>query len=213
MFRSLKSMMTLVLLVPISVAMALATSAMATGGSDKELAEELALLLRSARKVISTNQSQINRQDIADKGLGPDAVVEMTRQNHLSQTHTDINDLDATTREGILMLGLIAAVRSVMTEAQPLINDTDVGFKGFLPAVFAREVSSEFNKAMGERAQKAHGAERTGPQSCESTRRLGAQCDRDSSQSFQSCSRRELFRSCQSQGKTGLSADRTRVLQ
>src|SRR5262249_61454439 len=37
------------------------------------------------------------------------------------------------------------AMREVMDEAQPLINDPGTGFKGFLPAVFAYRVAESFN--------------------------------------------------------------------
>ena len=144
MFNNAKTITTLLLLVPTAFVLSGTATAIAET-NNQELAEELAVLLRSARKVISDNQKQINRTDIADKGLDPATVVEMTRTNHMKNSTTDIASLDASTRKGALMLSLLDAVRNVMDNAQPLINDTEVGFKGFLPAVFAREVASSFN--------------------------------------------------------------------
>ena len=39
-----------------------------------------------------------------------------------------------------------------MNDAQKLINDPNLGFKGFLPAVFAKRVSDAFREKVGEEA-------------------------------------------------------------
>jgi len=39
-----------------------------------------------------------------------------------------------------------------MEQAQPLINDPEKGFKGFLPAVFAAQVAERFTKTMDGKA-------------------------------------------------------------
>lgn len=43
---------------------------------------------------------------------------------------------------------MLDAIRSVMNASQTLINEPGKGFKGFLPAVFARRVATEFSTAM-----------------------------------------------------------------
>ena len=46
-------------------------------------------------------------------------------------------------------LALVEAEREVVDEAQPVINRPGIGFKGFIPAVFARRVREHFYKKTG----------------------------------------------------------------
>ena len=43
---------------------------------------------------------------------------------------------------------MLTAITDVMNEAQALINEQGKGFKGFLPAIFARLVATNFNTNM-----------------------------------------------------------------
>ncbi len=108
------------------------------------LSKELSTLYRSARKVISVNQKHINDASIGDKGLSGKAVVDKAKENYKASTGADLN-LATNTQAKEAML---SAVNDVMDEAQELINESGVGFKGFLPAIFARQVATKFTSKM-----------------------------------------------------------------
>ncbi len=108
------------------------------------LSKELSTLYRSARRVISVNQKHINDPTIGDKGLSAKAVIEKAKVNYKTATGTDIN-LATNTQAKQAMLN---AVGDVMDEAQELINEKGTGFKGFLPAIFARQVATKFTSNM-----------------------------------------------------------------
>ena len=78
---------------------------------------------RAARTAISANQGRINDPAIGDKGLTGRVVVDK------------------------------AAIVEVMDENQATINQRDIGFKGFVPAVFARLVNERFKRKMGREAE------------------------------------------------------------
>ena len=117
---------------------------LALASSNVQLSSELTTLYRAARKVISDNQAHINKADIGDKGLSGDAVAGKAIENYATATGTqlDVNNLS------VPQTAMIDAVKQVMDENQDLINEQGVGFKGFLPAIFARQVANKFNSNM-----------------------------------------------------------------
>ena len=120
---------------------------------DTDIAVSLADLLRAARTVISANQDKINDPNLGDKGLSGDAVVEMAIANDIAATGTDPRKVDPASRKGRVLTAMIAAIKEVMAANQKVINEKGVGFKGFVPAVFARLVTEEFRTAVGDQAQ------------------------------------------------------------
>lgn len=108
----------------------------------EKTAQEVASLFRAARKVISDNQALINDAEKGDKGLGGEAVVAKTKENYQVAIGAPVNESDATLK------ALLESVASVMAEAQPLINEKGKGFKGFLPAVFARQVAERTSEKL-----------------------------------------------------------------
>jgi len=108
------------------------------------LSKELSTLFRSARKVISVNQKHINDPGIGDKGLSANVVVDKAKANYQESIGIDLNLAENTQAKH----AMLNAVRSVMDEAQELINEKGVGFKGFLPAIFARQVATKFTSNM-----------------------------------------------------------------
>ena len=54
---------------------------------------------------------------------------------------------------GPLFQAQMAAIEEVMDEAQESINQPGVGFKGFVPAIFARMVNERFKEKVGDRAE------------------------------------------------------------
>jgi len=121
------------------------TSSLSFAGSQADSGKELTTLYRAARKVISKNQGLINEKR-SGKKLTADYVIKNALVNFKDATghKLDMGDDPLGGKKAML-----AAVRSVMDEAQDLINDGDVGFKGFLPAIFARQVGTAFGKNTG----------------------------------------------------------------
>jgi hypothetical protein len=126
---------------------ALATS------EEEGIALNLANLLRAARAVISAKQDLINDPSVGDKGLTGDVVLAETIARFEESAGMDPSAVDPTSPMGELFQAQMAAIRDVMAEAQPSINQPDVGFKGFVPAIFARMVTERFKEKVGDRAE------------------------------------------------------------
>jgi hypothetical protein len=146
-----------------AVALSLATAAvgfhlLATGGpamastEEEQIALQLADLLRAARAVISAKQDLINDPSIGDKGLTGDVVLAETIARFRESTGMDPTAVDPDSRIGQLFQAQLAAIEEVMDEAQGSINQPGVGFKGFVPAIFARLVNERFEQKVGDRA-------------------------------------------------------------
>lgn len=121
--------------------------------SDEQLAASLAELLRAARGVISAKQDLINNPAIGDKGLTGKVVLEEALQRYQKATGQDLSHLDEATRYGHAMSVLKQSIVEVADENQATINTPNVGFKGFIPAVFARLVNEHFDEMMKGKAQ------------------------------------------------------------
>ena len=120
----------------------------------ENIAVSMATFLRSARAVISQNQKLINDASKGDKGLSADVVLEKAKANYKTATGVDIDSIaDPTTLQGELFQAEMEAVAEVMDEAQEQINEEGVGFKGFLPAIFARLVTERFRAKKGDIAE------------------------------------------------------------
>jgi hypothetical protein len=115
--------------------------------SNEEIAVSLASLLRASRAVISTNQKHINDASIGDKGLDSATVLKLAKENYQKATGKSLADIDSASLQGRLIQAELKAIVEVMDEAQSSINRKDVGLKGFLPAVFARQVTQKFKAA------------------------------------------------------------------
>jgi hypothetical protein len=105
-------------------------------------AQEIATLFRAARQVLSDNQALINDAEKGDKGLSAAVAVEKTKANYAKDAGKPVNESDPALK------AMLEAVAAVMTDAQPLINEKGKGFKGFLPAVFARQVAERTNEKL-----------------------------------------------------------------
>ena len=118
--------------------------------SDATVAMRLADLLRSARTVISRNQDLINDPAKGDKGLTGEKVLIDAIALHKEKTGEDPRDSDASTLEGKLLRAQMDSIAAVVDENQTTINAKGVGFKGFIPAVFARLVNEKFAEKVGD---------------------------------------------------------------
>lgn len=130
-----------------------AAGAAGQASNDEEIALSLANLLRSARTVISANQSLINDPTVGDKGLPSEVVLERTIERYKEATGTDPLLVDPDSRQGRLLRAQMDAIKEVMDEHQNAINRPDVGFKGFVPATFARLVNERFEDKVGTEAE------------------------------------------------------------
>jgi hypothetical protein len=120
--------------------------------SDSEIALALADMLQAARAVISSEQYRINNPSIGDKGLTGDVVLARAVDNFKKTTGVDPKSIDPNSRFGRLLDAEMTAIRDVMREAQEVINQAGVGFKGFVPAVFGRLVTEHFRQIIGREA-------------------------------------------------------------
>jgi hypothetical protein len=118
--------------------------ALAAEEDDSAIAASLAQMLRSARTVISENQTRIDDPTLGDKGLGGKAVLGLAVQKYQKATGVDPATVDPQSRQGKLLRAVMDSIAEVMDENQASINMQGTGFKGFIPAIFARLVGEAF---------------------------------------------------------------------
>jgi hypothetical protein len=103
-------------------------------------------MLQEARSVISNNQDLINNANIGDKHLTGQAVLDQAIKSYAAATGSDPAKIDRESRQGRLLHAMMAAIAAATDDNQATINEKGTGFKGFIPAVFARLVSEDFNQ-------------------------------------------------------------------
>jgi hypothetical protein len=131
--------------------LASAAQAAPLADEDATIAQNLAEMLCDARTVISNNQDLINNPEIGDKHLTGKVVLDQAVQSYQKATGIDPTATDLNSREGRLLRAMMAAIVAATDENQATINEKGTAFKGFIPAVFARLVSEDFNqRAKGE---------------------------------------------------------------
>lgn len=116
--------------------------------TEEDLAAQLTILMRSARVVISENQALINDPEKGDKGLAPEKVLASAKDNYKKSTGKALPSAVAGTLEERSQKAMLESITEVMAKNQGLINEKGKGYKGFLPAVFAREVAESFSAKM-----------------------------------------------------------------
>lgn len=114
------------------------------GDDDMAIAQSLAEMLRDARTIISNEQDLINDPGLGDKHLTGQAVLDGAKKLYFEATGVDPAKLDPGSRQGRLLRAMMAAITEVMDDNQGTINEKGTGFKGFIPAVFARLVAEAF---------------------------------------------------------------------
>ena len=115
---------------------------------EAKTADLLIKLLKTGRSVISDNQALINDAATGDKGFTPEIMAEQTAERFLSNTGIDLNALGRGKRSDLLRK-LLHAQRETVRDFQPVINKQGIGFKGVLPAKFARLTGEKFYQATG----------------------------------------------------------------
>ena len=123
---------------------------------DIRIARSLATMLQSARAVVSRHQQLINDPAIGDKGLTGEVVLEEAVANYRKEIGADPKTVDPASYEGRMLKAQMEAVVEVMDANQATINTKGLGFKGFIPATFARLVNEAFARRVdGEATIKA----------------------------------------------------------
>jgi hypothetical protein len=120
---------------------------------DAAIAKSLADMLRAARQVISSNQGRINDPNIGDKGLSGQVVLQQAVEIYKKSTGTDPASIDPASRHGRLLHAQMDAIVEATDANQATINAKGVGFKAFIPAVFARLVNEAFGNRAKDEAQ------------------------------------------------------------
>ena len=122
----------------------LGTPLRASTDEEALIAKNLADMLRAARQVISSNQGRINDPNVGDKGLTGHVVLEQAIEIFKKTTGTDPATVDPSSRLGRLLRAQMDAIVDATDANQGTINAKGVGFKAFIPAVFARLVNEAF---------------------------------------------------------------------
>jgi len=126
----------------------------AYASTDNEaVALSLVNLLRAASKVVSGNQALINDHTVGFKDVATDKVGGAARELHKEKTGDDIGAIDRSTLHGRLVQAELNAIVDVVDDVQERINRVGVGFKGFLPAIFAADVASRFQAKANQAAR------------------------------------------------------------
>ena len=113
---------------------------------------EITTIYRAARGVIAKSQKLINDASKGDKGLSADVVITKTKENYKKATGNDFKMAAAGTLKAETQTALLNAIKEVLNNAQPLINEKGKGLKGFLPAIFAKQMGDGFNKNISGKA-------------------------------------------------------------
>lgn len=136
----------------ISVHPGYAHGAVLTETEKYEIAFEATELFRAARTIVAKNQKLINDPAKGDKDLTADVVIREAKEVFRKTAGKDLPKPNQSTLDGQVRIAMLLAIRSVMDEAQPSINERGKGFKGFLPAVFAARVAGRFSESMEGKA-------------------------------------------------------------
>jgi len=113
----------------------------------------LADILRAARSEIASQQPTINNELIGDKGLSGEVVQQrvVDRLKEAGKAEALSNPADEI--EGQLINAQLESILEIIDENQPLINKKGIGFKGFVPAVFAQLTNERFGEKVGSLAE------------------------------------------------------------
>ena len=113
----------------------------------------LADILRAARREIASLQPTINDELIGDKGLSGEVVQESIIARLEDLRESGVLSQPADEREAKLIQAQLDAMREIVDENQSLINNKGIGFKGFVPAVFAQLTNERFGEKVGDIAE------------------------------------------------------------
>ena len=114
----------------------------------EETARLLATLLDAGRVVIDRNQSLIDDPHRGNKGFTPDVFEKQLGEEFKARTDIDLGHLTGARpapRARDLLRALMGASKSVVADAQVIINQRGVGYKNFIPATFGSQAAARFS--------------------------------------------------------------------
>lgn len=120
----------------------------AMAGDEAETGELLITLLKTGRAIVSENQGLINDPSKSNKGFTDEFFAHQAMEKFKAKTKIDLARA-GNLPQGPTLLVLLESEKEVVAEAQMVINKQGIGFKGFLPAVFARKTGERFYKKTG----------------------------------------------------------------
>lgn len=121
--------------------------------ADIETGNKLADMLRAGRNVVSASQTLINDPSIGDKGFTGEKLVREAGAIYATTVGAALITDATSDRDRRLLDAQMQAMRRIVDGHQADINRFGVGFKGFIPAVFARLVNEEFESIAGSEAR------------------------------------------------------------
>jgi len=142
----------LVIFTLLCVGNAIVTPATA-GEAELAIGNRLANMLRAGRGVVSANQALINNPDVGDKWFTGERLVGETEASYTARVGSAPMSADLSARDKRLIEAQLQAMRKVVDSHQDEINRLGVGFKGFIPATFARLSNEEFGVIAGQEAR------------------------------------------------------------
>jgi hypothetical protein len=120
----------------------------AAAADEVETARQLVALLTLSRALVSEHQAEINDPAKGDKGFTPAFVGETLTTRFRNQEHIDLSRPDGTS-QGALLRILLESQKDVVASYQVVINRPGIGFKGFVPTLFARKAGEQFFEKTG----------------------------------------------------------------
>ena len=121
--------------------------------SDLETALYMADVLRAARSEIASQQPNINNELLGDKGLSGSVIIDRTLTRLKEAGKPDPSQFPPSSRAGKIINAQLSAMEEIVDENQSVINKKGVGFKGFVPAVFAQLSNERFSEKMDQIAE------------------------------------------------------------
>lgn len=121
--------------------------------SELKIALALADIIRASRTEIASLQSLINDPDIGEKDLGGEVILDNILTRLRDDYDFDPTAVDTASLQGRLLQAQLESIKEIAEENQTLINKQGVGFKGFVPAVFAQLTNERFSSKVGEEAE------------------------------------------------------------
>ena len=137
----------------IALGLGFAASQATASDADLEIGNKLAEMLRAGRTVVSRSQSLINDPDIGDKKFTGEKLVNEAEAIYAERVGAPLFADGLSARDRRLLDAQVQAMRRIVDEHQADINRIGVGFKGFIPATFARLVNEEFERIAGSEAR------------------------------------------------------------
>ncbi|MDH3668844.1 MAG: DUF3365 domain-containing protein [Paracoccaceae bacterium] len=120
--------------------------------ADIRLGNALADLLRAGRTVVSSSQPLINDPELGDKGFSGERLIDEAKALYAKSTGASPLGGDMSERDRRLLEAQMLAMQRIVDSHQAEINRKGLGFKGFIPAVFARLANEEFAQIAGKEA-------------------------------------------------------------